>query len=468
MPIPGMRELPGFPKEGAFITMIVNTPPRLANFCAGFSEILSASKQMALALLMAGLLLTARKRSQSAIGRVVLTGQRNPASVSRRMRRKSFGTRDLVRYRMKLQVKREVDHANGKQQTWFLDLDGVCLKRGGQTKVENAIKYREKKSKRGRSTKAHTFVMGLLITYSGARISLPRRSYYTKEYLQAENKRREADSLGNPLTYKTQVDLACLIVKELELPVNIRLVVLADEYFEGTKLTELCRRKGYVFIAPVNSRRNLEGGKKLYARGKALPRSAYRELVLRRGEEDTASHRRHLPGCAGEKGRRAYRFYHERRGVARIGEVGVVYSWKRKRNRSGGLTSGETFKVLVCSDPDVSPRQIIEWFEMRWEVEVYFRDLKSYLGLCDYQGTDFKALERHVDLVMLSFMLLDEMRLELMSRSRSPVRRARLTAIRTAGLLRLLEAETRENDAADLKEIKRLLHEQRTKDRLRA
>jgi hypothetical protein len=232
-------------------------------------------------------------------------------------------------------------------------------------------------------------------------------------------------------------------------------VVLADEYFEGTKLTELCRRKGYAFIAPVNSLRSFEMGGKLCARGKALPRGAYRKLVLRRGEEDTASHRRHLPEGAGEKGRRVYRFHCERRTVAKTGEVAVVYSWKRKRDRSGRLTSRETFKVLVCSDPRLLGEDdleklgamIIEFFEMRWPIEVFFRELKSDLGFSDYQGTDFRAFERHIDLVLLSFMLLEQMRRDELARTRSPIKRHELAAMRTSGMKARL---AREAHVADL------------------
>ncbi len=455
MPIPGMSNGPGDPKSGALSFMIVTIPPKLQSFCADFCDFVSESKRAGLALLLAGYLLPGGKRTQSAVGRAVLTGERSPGSVSRRMRRKSFGTRDLVRHRMKSQVAQELKRARGKEETWFLSIDGLCSKRGSKTKVENAIQYkRKKRGKKGRSTKAHVFVMGILITPSGARIALPRRSFYTKEYLKAENNRRKAeDVVRNLLVHKTQVDRACLIVKELELPENIRLVVVADEYFKGTKLTNLCRKKGYIYIVPANSRRNFESGGKLHAKGKALPRSAYRELILRRGEEDTASHRRHLPGRAGEKGRRVYRFHYERRAVAGIGEVGVVYSWKGRRNRSGRLTSRETYKVLVCSDPRIAGKHIIEWFEMRWAVEVYFRELKSDLGFSDYQGMDFKAFERHVDLVLLSFMLLEEMRLAEMAKTRSPVRRRELASLRTSGMLRRFEREAHANDLNMITEI---------------
>lgn len=436
--------------------MIVTVPARLQSFCKHFRTTLSESQRASLAWLLAGFLLTRGKRTQSAIGREVLSRERSPGAMSRRMRRDSFGTRDLTRAEMKRQLTRELLRAGRARETWLLAIDGVCMKRGSETKVENAIQYKKKaRGKKGRSTKAHTFVQGILITASGVRIPMPRRSYYTRRYVRKENERRRLRGRRQQrLVFKTQVDLACLVVKEVNLPENIRLVVVADEYFEGQKLTPLCRKKGYVFIAPSDSRRRFEFAGTLHAKGKALPHRAYRKLVLRRGEEDTASHRRHTSRGAGEKDRRVYRFHCERRAVAKIGEAAVVYSWKRRRNRSGRLTSRETFKVLVCSDPRIPGAQIIEWFEMRWSVEVFFRELKSNLGFGDYQGTDFRACERHVDMVLLSFMFLEDMRSNEVARTRSPVRRREVAALRTSGMLTRLE---REAHAADLSWITELM-----------
>ncbi len=66
------------------------------------------------------------------------------------------------------------------------------------------------------------------------------------------------------------------------------------------------------------------------------------------------------------------------------------------------MTERETFKVLVCVNSELLGERdmeklgamIVECFEMRWPVEVFFRELKSDLGLSDYQGTDFRAFER--------------------------------------------------------------------------
>ena len=311
--------------EGGAIPMIVTIPPRLKCFCERFVGDLTEKRREALAWLLAGMLLVRGRRSQSGLARAVLERTRSPSSVSRRMRRDSFRTREMVRAEMKRRVSRELWRAKGTEEVWFLLIDGVASKRGGRTKVPNAMKYREKG----------------------------------------------------------------------------------------------------------------------------------------RGEEDTASHRRNVSHGVGEKGRRAYRYCCERRAVAGIGEAAVVYSWKRRRDRSGRLTDRETFKALVCSEPELLGERnlekvgalIVEFFEMRWEVEVFFRELKSDLGFSDYQGCDFRAFERHVDLVLLSLMFLEDMRREEMARTRSPVKRREAARMRTRGLKARL---AREAFAADLEWITEL------------
>jgi hypothetical protein len=435
--------------------MVVTIPPRIKSFCGQFEGMISEAKRPALSWLLAAYLLATGKRTQSAVARGVLSRARSPSSVSRRMRRERFRTRDLVRAATRKHIARELRRAGGGEEVWFLAIDAVATKRGGDTKIGNAFRCVKPRRTKGRSSKAHHFVMGLLVTASGARIPLPRRTYYTKEYIRREKKK------GRRLSYKTQLDLACLIIKELKLPQNIKLVVLADEYFEGRKLTNLCRKKGYAFIAPVDRRRTFTPRKSLHARGKALARSAYRTLTLRQGEEDTASHRRHMPKGARKKDRRVYRYCCERRAVAKTGEVAVVYSWKRRRDRSGRPTSRESFKVLVCSDPtlfgedDVAKigAKVVEFYEMRWQVEVFFRELKSDLGLEDYRGCDFGAFERHVDLTMLSFMCLEDMRREEMARTRSPVKRREFARLRTRGLKRRLTLEAHTADVEWIMEL---------------
>jgi len=47
---------------------------------------------------------------------------------------------------------------------------------------------------------------------------------------------------------------------------------------------------------------------------------------------------------------------------------------------------------------------------MQW-VELFSKELKSYLGLCDYQVLSSRSIVRHVDIVIMTFMYLESLRL---------------------------------------------------------
>ena len=55
-------------------------------------------------------------------------------------------------------------------------------------------------------------------------------------------------------------------------------------------------------------------------------------------------------------------------------------------------------KVLACTDPAATARQVIEWYEVRWHIETFFRELKSRLQLGCYVLMRFEAVERYLDL----------------------------------------------------------------------
>lgn len=422
--------------------MIVNIPPSLQQFSREFEVGLTKKQRGLLPMLLTGLLLLRGKRTQAALGRAVKKQQRNRSSISRLLRRSRFRTRDLHKAICRKLIDMIEPIGRRMKREWVLLIDGTCTKRGGFTKIANAQQYlRKGKKNRGKSTKAHSFVMGLLITDTGTRIPVPRKSYYTKTYCRKYRKK-----------YKSQQALAALMIQELHVPDDVKLIVIADEYFEGTLIWNVCGDLEYTWIVPVDSRRcfaNERGRcvkKTLHARGKALQRVAYREMVLVRGKENTVSYRRRSARRAGPKDKRRYRVVHEVRTVASLGTALVVYSWKNPVYRPRRDESRETFKVLVTNDVTMTAEEVVEWYDVRWQIELYFRELKSYLGLCDYSGQDFQAFERHVDLVMLAFTSQEWRRMILLKQTPSPKFEGQLKAARIVFMQTLLEQEAERND----------------------
>lgn len=424
--------------------MIVHVPPSLQEFCDQFSSALTKVQKELLPVLLSGLLLARGKRTQTNLAQGVKTQRRNKSSISRLLRRARFRTRDLVAHVTRGMIEKVSSGAREAKRTWVFILDGTATRRGSYTKIENALQYREKASRsKGKSTKAHTFLMGLLITDTGVRIPVPRRTYYTKAYCR---KHRRA--------YRTQQQLAELMIRDLTrlLSEDVHLVVVADEYFEGSRLFGLCKKLGHTFIVPVDSRRTFSDekgrgqGKTLHQRGRSL-RRAFKEVVLVRGQEETASYRRQEPRRAGPKDTRHYRVAHETRDVTKLGPAQVVYSWKCPVFQPKRDVSGESFKVLVTTDVELPAEKVVEWYELRWQVEVWFRELKSHLGMADFCGQDFGAFERHVDLVMLAFASQEWRRTELLKKKPPPRVRARLAGARTSFMQALLDVEAQQVDS---------------------
>lgn len=425
--------------------MIVHVPPSLQEFCDRFSSGLTKVQGTLLPVLLSGILLARGKRTQVNLAQGVKTQRRHKSSISRLFRRARFRTRDLVAQVTRGMIEKVSLGARKAKRTWVLVIDGTATRRGGFTKIANAIQYKEKaKNKKGKSTKAHTFLMGLLITETGVRIPVPRRTYYTKTYCK---KRRRV--------HRTQQQLAELMIRDLTrlLPEDVDLVVLADEYFEGKRLFGLCKKLGHTFIVPVDSRRTFSDekgrwqGKTLHQRGRSLTKRAYKEVVLVRGQEETASYRRQELRRAGPKDTRRYRVAHETRDVTKLGPAQVVYSWKCPVFQPKRDASGESFKVLVTTDVELPAEKVVEWYELRWQVETWFRELKSHLGMADFCGQDFGAFERHVDLVMLAFASQEWRRTELLEKKPPPRVRARLASARTSFMQALLDVEAQQGDS---------------------
>ena len=68
--------------------------------------------------------------------------------------------------------------------------------------------------------------------------------------------------------------------------------------------------------------------------------------------------------------------------------------------------------VLACTDSTLSAREVIEWYEIRWQIELFFRELKSRMQFNCYVLMKFEAVERYLDLLLMGFLLLKKRRLD--------------------------------------------------------
>jgi hypothetical protein len=155
------------------------------------------------------------------------------------------------------------------------------------------------------------------------------------------------------------------------LPKGVELRVVADSYFECEKLFGLAHRRGFTLITPTDSNRcfadeaspHKSNGICIRDYGLGLDEESFSRLDLVRGSEKTACYRRYSARKAGPKDRRTYWLHHERRTVAKLGAVGVVYSWKTPVFEPKRNFKKKSFKILLCSDPSLTGPEIVEWYE---------------------------------------------------------------------------------------------------------
>ena len=109
--------------------------------------------------------------------------------------------------------------------------------------------------------------------------------------------------------------------------------------------------------------------------------------------------------------------------------------------------------VLACTDATATATQIVEWYEVRWQIELFFRELKSRMQLGSYVLKKFEAVERYVDLVLLGMLLLEWERLRQMQRqAQGPQVGESHVQARTTDGLRNLEKQCQEWNLAILEQ----------------
>jgi hypothetical protein len=111
-------------------------------------------------------------------------------------------------------------------------------------------------------------------------------------------------------------------------------------------------------------------------------------------------------------------------------------------------------KVLACTDPTATARQVIEWYEVRWQIELFFRELKSRMQFCGYVLMKFEAVERYIDLLLIGSLLLEGERLRDMQAAGPPADRGGEPWLhaRTTDRLRLLDTLCAQWNAENIEE----------------
>jgi hypothetical protein len=339
----------------------------------------------------------------------IRTEARHRAQVGRMLLRPSFGRLDLTSPLRQQLLARDC----GRGAFVFI-IDATLTSHAG-SKTQNTFSTgnRQRRPQKGRRhgkqkhTKkhCHSFTMGLLITPSGIRIPFSK-PFYTREYCQKKG-----------LEHRTTAESAADLVRQLPLPEEAEVVVLGDTAYDADVLRAACADRGYDWIFPCNPERVLAGAKprpKVRSLLKDWPQASRQTIRLSPGQGPYVPYRRLSPHRVGPKAKpRTYYVRQETRDVHSVGEVRLVFSTLIK-----DLTHAtpDNAKILMTNNHTRPLREIIELYALRWQIELFFKELKSTLGFHQYQFQRFECVERWCELALAAFLYLEWHRAQQLAR----------------------------------------------------
>ncbi|HKA54923.1 MAG TPA: transposase [Candidatus Binatia bacterium] len=448
--------------------MLFGVPQAVKSFFRPVVVETSKPIRRALPVMVLALLLAPHRRCLKTLAGMVLGHREHVATISRRLRNRLWKTLDwytrLFAGLLAATDRWERRAARGQRRQWMVVIDTTYHGTLSEC-MENLLHMSRRRSANRRSTGQHAFVMGLLLTDKGGRLPLPRKSYYTQDYCR--KKRRKYRSLN---------DLAAAMIRDVPTPDDVEVTVVYDSAFDAKQVHAASRGRGFREVFPLDPNRNLSAGTEVEAEGvpgqkvvrwtRTWTRDEFALLELQvKNEDHVFFRRRHRDNLRLRKTQRRYAAAARRATVSKLGDCLVVASYKE--NPKVKLAAGESAdwwachtgpvpydghrrpqpkrwqaKVLACTDPTVTGRQVVEWYEVRWQIEIFFRELKSRMQLCGYVLMKFEAVERYLDLLLMGFLLLEQQRLQDMQSSGPPSERGGEDWVqaRTTDRLRSLEA----------------------------
>jgi hypothetical protein len=333
--------------------------------------------------------------------------------------------------------------AKGGRYVYLTD-QTLCSQQGGKTENTYSTGNRKRRPRKGTRyskykytrKRCHCFVMGLLITPSGARIPF-RRCYYAKDYCAAKGR-----------TYRKQTDLAAEMIRDLPLPEGTDVVVLGDTAFDAQVIRDACARRGYSWIVPMNPERVLAGAKprpKVSSLAKELTAGQFQAIRLDPNQGEFVAMRRLSAYRVGPKVKpRIYYAYSESRDVHSVGKVRLVFSTREKPKAE---QKPEVQKILLTNDQSLTAAQVVELYDLRWQIELFFKELKSTLGFDQYRFRRFEPVEGWLELTLVTFLYLEWHRLSQLQRSNlSDDDKRRWRYQRTHGLCLAVRRQTERSD----------------------
>jgi hypothetical protein len=334
---------------------------------------------------------------------------RHRAQITRLLRRPKLRLLDLNKV-----LRQELLTQAGSSGLFVFIIDAtLCSQAGAKTENTYSTGNRQRRPKKGRRygkqrharKRCHSFTMGLLITPSGIRIPYSR-PHYTPDYCKKKG-----------LQHRTTAEAAADLIRELPLPEDAQVMVLGDTAYDAEAVRAACADRGYQWIFPCNPERVLAGAKprrQVRSFLKDWKSFSLQTIRFSPGQGRYVNYRRLSPCRVGPKAKpRTFYIHQERRDVRSVGETRLVFSTTKAK-----LTTAtpDDVKILMTNAARLSLRDVVELYSLRWQIELFFKELKSTFGFHQYRFRTFECVENWVELALTAFLYLETYRVEQLAR----------------------------------------------------
>lgn len=314
-----------------------------------------------------------------------------------------------------------------EQGTWLFVLDQTCHSTAGRLacntycprNTTRRSRHSQRKQKKTPPLRSHLFVCGLLISpHSGTRIA-HWQPYYTQEYCRQRQARATA---RHPAPrFRTQADIAADLIRAVRAPAGQPVLVLGDTAFEAKQVRAACAERGFAWITPANPERVLAGKKprpRLSGVGKDFSAETMTRIELCPGLNAWWRHQRGSRSKAW-RGKYARRYWArtETLEVHHVGAVRAVFSTTIPPQAGQAV---QVQKILLTDQVHWDAERIVSAYASRWQIELFFKEMKSDLGLDNYRVRDFAEVEGWVQACAVAFCYLEWYRLQRQREGQHP------------------------------------------------
>jgi hypothetical protein len=243
------------------------------------------------------------------------------------------------------------------------------------------------------------FVIGhqwtnIVLFFNDILIPLPPIAFYTKSYCRKNN-----------LKYRTEHENIVEYIQNLNIndyfsshdPKEV--VVLADSGYDSKDIENAIQTKQWKYVIALKKKRSVKTEKE--------DTDTSISTGWHQVEQFFKNHRRvkwitvFLPKDSPVKKRMEFRIRQIMGYLRHVGKAQLICSEFKKRSLDGRR------KYLACNDLKATARQILLGYRIRWEIEIFHKMVKMFLGFEDVAPQSFDSVVSHVHWVYCAYILLN-------------------------------------------------------------